>query len=222
MIGADCSITNCDFCKVGFYLHINGGTKTCVAQANIPDGLGIESQFRLELASCTDSNCKTCINDNTKCEVCTSSTKYSNEDTGFVCTDMPANHGFNTRNPDVISPCAAGVGCASCTANYQTCSGCSATYYMKVDTGICVTEAQIPDKYGHQNGNFNQIVSCSDGLCKDCKADHQVYVECDAGNYVDEGTGVCGVCDVNNRKWIDNKHCRACHSSCREFDLNYS
>ena len=128
---------------------------------------------------------------------------------------MPKNHGFSTKNPDEILPCIAGVRCSDCILNYKKCLGCSGSYFMKVDTNVCLTEAQIPDNYGHQNGNFNQIVPCLDGLCRDCKADHKSCVECGDANYLDEVTGVCGVCDANNGKWIDNKHCRSCHLSCK-------
>ena len=165
--------------------------------------------------ACSDTNSKICTNDNTKCTVCKAANKYTNADTGFICADMPSSHGFKTKNPDVIQTCNAGVGCSDCVQDYQTCLGCSTSYFMKVDSNTCLTEAQIPVEYGHKSDNFHQIVPCADGLCLDCKANHGSCAECKTGNKIDGVTGACGVCDLNTQRWIDDKHCRSCHSSCK-------
>ena len=136
ILGKICFESSCDECKDGYYIDTIGGTKTCILKSEIRDGFGIESQLKLEVVSCSDANCKVCVNDNTKCEVCSSAEKYSNIDTNFTCTDVPVGYGFKEKNPDVVEACDDRL-CEDCVPDYKSCVGCKIGSSFNELTGVC-------------------------------------------------------------------------------------
>ena len=211
--GPLCINSACDVCSKGYYLWIDGPTRLCYAYNDIPIGRGIDTSTNRELKSCSDTGCKICKDDYTKCSECTDPKQYINSN--FICTVMPASTGFKSRNPDVIEACTAGTNCEDCIDDYTNCVTCkSPNYFLKVGSNACITETQIEDGYGHQSGSPENILPCHDSLCKDCKAVHTVCIECKTNKYIDP-SNVCADCEVDNGWYIDDKHCKACNSLCK-------
>ena len=128
-------------CNDNFGLELSeaGTTWTCSAIDTLADGKGLNLQsFKIE--SCTDSKCKNCKTDHSKCFEC-ATTHYLWEGNSKLCvlpTDLPVGSG---KGPDLASKkivdCRSKE-CTDCSADYTKCTLCKSGY--KVESGVCVVD----------------------------------------------------------------------------------
>jgi hypothetical protein len=142
VLGA-CQDTNCDDCqndrticvkcKTGIYLD---GT-TCAVSP--PNGKGEDKTKTtvLTLAACSETNCKVCAADNTKCTECNS--PYYVDGTTCVTKPFTGTKGVDkTKAPILVADVCTDANCNDCQDDRTKCVECKATYYL-YGTG-CVTK----------------------------------------------------------------------------------
>lgn len=164
----------CTSCPSGFYLSSTSVNNYCVAYANIPNGLGIDSSTNV-LTPCAINNCLICRDDFLICTKCdTVSGYYLLSNFCYAVGSLP--HGYGIRSSDSsVQPCSSS--CYDCSADYSTCVVvCPPNEYLLGTT--CYSTTTVPDKNGLDIGN-GVFVSCSDLGCLQCSANYLICNQCD-------------------------------------------
>jgi len=136
--------------------------------------------------------------------------------------------------------------CEECSKNYSECTVCNNSngFYLRESDAKCYSVQTALPGTGLDAAS-NRMVSCTDGQCKDCSANHSHCVACnqEAGYYLIEsraacfnetnmpdtygvkpGTGYAVNCnDKNCVKCVsDYTRCDVCNTSVRYYRWNYT
>lgn len=191
----------CISCKTN-YFPLADNTSSCHLSSEVITNY----YFNTNKFSRCSADCESCISD-TQCTKCTSDNFLLN---GICYKNCPANYFANLSNQNCES---CNRHCDICT-NANTCTTCSATFYLKPDN-TCTSDC--PLKFFENNFNRtcescpSDCDNCSNGVtCTKCscnfflKADNTCDSSCPFGQYGDKNLRKCVSCplfyitDTNN------------------------
>jgi hypothetical protein len=182
----------CTGCDTGNSWYLDGNTcRHATLSPIIPDFMGPNTVSELVVA-CQAAHCKLCKVTYVTCTGCDTSNGWYFD--GAVCKHATISPMFNVgTGPDLgtglVELCQE-PNCEICSATYQTCTSCTAGWYIK--TGLCyhpISSPTIPDFFG-ANTVTGTAVACQDSHCKLCKATYLTCTGCDTGSgwYLDATT----------------------------------
>jgi hypothetical protein len=188
--------TKCTQCAASYFLEPI--SSKCYLQIEFPPQFGkvrtTTGALTNTIAACTDSLCKTCTEDNTKCNGCLEVTQF-HDSTNFKCyAEIPTGFGLNLDSTyNEILPCVPSLNCQNCQNSYKECTSCTGDYYFDLELKSCTFKDSIVNGKGKvKNAETQQIRSCqAKDTCLSCKEDYTFCTECKDRLYLSVVDNVC-------------------------------
>jgi hypothetical protein len=168
--------TYCTKCQTGLSWPRYAYGGRCIISSALPSLVGgVIGQGTT--ASCTDSYCQYCRDNNAVCTECqTGTNRYLYNG---VCTHFSSlPDGYGAKSTGYVAVPCKDTHCQQCQSNYLTCTLClteSPQYFLY--SGECYASSTLPDFYGG-NAATKQATSCAT-YCQKCQADYTVCTKCD-------------------------------------------
>ena len=189
----DDNYAQCKTCPAGKIKHTLAGSVKCVVEAYL-DYYGLVSGTGSSLVPCDVTNCQNCFDNYLTCEECEAPKPFlkivggASPNTCVAANDV-VGYGLDTAVPGnpTIKQCTAALNCETCTDDYTTCMTCPSAkpFLVPVLTKFgCFALADIPDGYGKDHSNAQEIVAPCAAGCKKCQSNNLECTECLATAFV--------------------------------------
>ncbi|KAL4474827.1 hypothetical protein ABPG74_001523 [Tetrahymena malaccensis] len=198
--------STCQFCMTNssqsIYLDEN---KQCVTSCDLNGGNFIQNDGVLKCQKC-DTDCQVCES-KTLCKKCKNNMSLILQSNNVDVKCGVCNQSNYVDTQDQF--------CKKCDQSCLTCSGPLTTN--------CLTCDQSKNMYKYPDntcnlcsGNFYvagaNCVQCAPE-CNGC--DSNGCINCASGFYFIQGTKTCGICDIQNGKFINSQTCMSCNQKCK-------
>jgi len=175
----ECTECNADyFVYTDFQCYMNSG------ESKFPDKTGIVlNSSPKAIALCTDSQCISCLTDNSVCDQCDTGLYLDSAAKKCVAKIDPRFGLKIGGKPSEIVKCE-NADCISCEDNHLKCKKCDGTIFYDEVHMTCM--ATIADGMGKVvNDPINTIRACSVPSCGRCSDDYKICQKCNDMMFVD-------------------------------------
>lgn len=196
----------CKKCADGTAATTPGDCSEC----EIAEGFGIDQTDKKKCSACTDTNCKVCKADPTKCTEC--KTDFTVKSDKCISCKAPCKE---CSDADKCSSCITGAyflesqqckacatGCAQCSAT-NTCTKCQEGFFLNAQN-VCTN-----------NCGTGLVGNALTGKCETCPSNCVSCTkvgQCDSCNngYYLSSTAQCTACGANCSSCYSNGRCKTC------------